>query len=448
MNNSSINILDVEALVDKFLADSQQGISYLHKTFYQTDNALSLQALILQLKEELKTGAITYINKGDDVKDIYPYLFYIVNAFCKKNAVIKVKKKTEYLCPGCLFLGKENPVVLYKTFQCGECLEQLKTEKDPKSIVLYKTFANHNKSGHHCNDCSRFIPDPIDGSEEVSCPYFDCSFFGNIADLKKMHHPSVQYNPEVIALDASKDGKSTMKDMVLDKNVDSFTIISNKQELEASVKTIQNIIDSQSNTIHYSSSDFTLKHKILVYKAFSNILSKFPEEMIDYLIYDSRSGGFQHKVFQEYISLLEEELPIVFKKNGKVYRVESLLDENLDLFQGISTFDAIVNEKLEIKNLTKEYYIGGRKGSISKPFYIGKLLSIVDNKNKQPLLNCVKEYSFSKIKMKGIPAGLDVTVTHLRVPPHYQMGGMVYINRIRKKIVDKAKPAIQKSLDD
>ncbi len=93
-------------------------------------------------------------------------------------------------------------------------------------------------------------------------------------------------------------------------------------------------------------------------------------------------------------------------------------------------------------------YIGSRKGSIAKPYYIGKLLSITDNKNKKPIIDFVKEYSFSKIKLKDISPGLDVTVSHLRIPPHYQMGGMVYINRIRKKIVDKAKLTLQKSINE
>jgi hypothetical protein len=446
--NDQINILDIEELVNKFLVDSQQGVAYLHKLFYKTDNTVSLRSLIEELKEELKTGAIAYINGNKDVKEIYPYLFYIVNAYCKKHAVIKVKKETEYLCPGCLFLGKESVLNQYKTLQCGECLDLLKSEKDPKYIQLYKTFATHNKSGYHCNDCQRFIPAPLDGSTNVSCPYFDCSFYGSSSLLKKMHHPNNQYNPESLVLDTSKIEGATIKDMIADKSDDSFELFSKKQELASTVKMILSIIDSQSNSIHYSSSDFTIKHKILVYQAFRNNLIKYPEEMVNYLIFDSRSGGFQHKIFQNYISLLEGELPIVFKKNGKVYRIESLLDENLDLFQGISSFDAIINEKLEIKNRTEEFYIGGRKGAIAKPCYIGKILSIIDNTNKQPITHLIKEYSFSKIKMSGVSPGLDVTVSHLRIPPHYQMGGMVYINRIRKKIVDKAKSSLQKSINE
>jgi hypothetical protein len=64
-------------------------------------------------------------------------------------------------------------------------------------------------------------------------------------------------------------------------------------------------------------------------------------------------------------------------------------------------------------------------------------LSVTDKLTKNPLLDKVTEYSFSKIKMKDIDPGTEVIVTHLRIPPHYQMGGMVYINRVRKKIIDR-----------
>jgi hypothetical protein len=59
------------------------------------------------------------------------------------------------------------------------------------------------------------------------------------------------------------------------------------------------------------------------------------------------------------------------------------------------------------------------------------------NDDKKSILNDVLEYSFSKIKLSKTPPNTKVQVIHLRVPPHYQMGGMVYLNRIRRKIVDK-----------
>jgi hypothetical protein len=183
---------------------------------------------------------------------------------------------------------------------------------------------------------------------------------------------------------------------------------------------------------------------MLTYQAFANLLKKYPEQMVDYLLNESRSGGFQHKVFQEYIRLLEEALPFSFKKNKKLHKVETLLDDNLNLFDGISVFEGIVSEKLVIKNETREFYIGGRESKVSKPYYIGKLLGVIDKKDSSVLMDHVKEYSFSLIKMKDIEPGTEVIVTHLRVPPHYQMKGMVYVNRIRKKIVDRTHAVMNK----
>jgi hypothetical protein len=97
-----------------------------------------------------------------------------------------------------------------------------------------------------------------------------------------------------------------------------------------------------------------------------------------------------------------------------------------------------VNDKLEIKNNTKEFYIGGRKAVYTQPYYIGKLLNVIDKTTKKSLISNVSDYSFSKIRIKDIKPGTEVNVTHLRIPPHYQMGGMVYINRIRKRIVEKS----------
>jgi hypothetical protein len=162
--------------------------------------------------------------------------------------------------------------------------------------------------------------------------------------------------------------------------------------------------------------------------------------MIDYLLSGSGGyAGFQHKVFQEYIRLLESSLPFFVSRHRKLHKVDSLLDDTLCLFDGISVFNGKVNDNLVIKNGTHEFYIGGRKAAYAKPYYIGKLLNVIDSASKTPLLHLVDEYSFSKIRMRSVKPGTPVTITHLRVPPHYQMGGMVYVNRVRKKIVDRAK---------
>ena len=448
MESVAPNLLDIDALIQDFLEKHKQGIVTMHRLYFHTDDQLSIRALIAELTNELKTGCIIFFNKENVVEaELDSYLFYIVNAFCKTRAVPNPsKKKSDYICPGCFHLEKERPIFLInKIFKCDECEEELKNSTVPKRISFFRSFFRHNKLGYHCQDCDRFIPHPLDNSPIVTCPYFDCCFVGSWTNLRRMHHPAVTSgNPESLTLDSTNEMGSSLKDSIRSSDVAADVSLELKEELESKIKLIQDVIDYQSNNVPYSSSDFTVKHKLLVYEAFENLLIEQPEEMIGYLLNNSRSGGFQHKVFQEYIRLLEACLPYHIKKSNKLHKVETLLDEHLCLFDGISSFEAIVGTKLEVKNGTEEFYIGGRKGSYTKPYYIGKLLNVLDKKTKQPLLLKVKEYSFSKIKMKDIEPGTEVIVTHLRVPPHYQMGGMVYVNRVRKKIVDRTNYLLNK----
>lgn len=449
MESVAPNLLNIETIVSDFIEKHKDGIATMHRIYFHSNDQLSIRALTEELKDELRNGCVTFFNKDDaSSEELDPYLFYITNSFCKKRAIPIIKRKIEYICPGCAFLKKETLVPLVnKLFKCEECEESLKQATDPKKLSFFRAFFKHSKNGYHCQDCDRFIPHPLDNSPIVSCPYFDCCFVGSWANLGRMHHPSISTNPEKLILDATDDIGFSMKDSLSDDGINADTSLEIKEELDSKVKLIKEIIDFQSNNVPYSSSDFTVKHKLLVYQAFSNLLKEFPAEMVGYLLNKTRSGGFQHKVFQEYIKLLESSLPYNIKKNNKLYKIESLLDENLCLFNGVSTFEAIVNDKLEIKNNTQEFYIGGRKATYTKPFYIGKLLSVMESKTKKSLLDQVVEYSFSKIKMRDIEPGTEVIVTHLRVPPHYQMGGMVYVNRVRKKIVDRANYLANKDIN-
>lgn len=429
--------MDIDILVDLFLKKNERAINTMHFTYMHDNNALSIKSLNEELKDELKTGYICFINKQYPMDELDPYLFYIANAYCKSKSIPKIKHKIDYSCPACLYLGKSN--ILFYTngfFKCDLCKEALITETDHKKTLLFKSFYVHNKSGYHCADCDRFIPQPFDNSSIISCPYFDCCFVGNIDSLRKMNHPTLKSNPENLTPDNS------LKDLATSNEASVVCKMEIEEDISYKIKILRDTIESQSNSVPYNSSDFTVKHKFFIYQAFDNFIKKYPIDMVDYLLNESRSGGFQHKIFQEYIRLLEESMPFSFKRKNKNYVINSLLDNQMGLFDGISIFDAVVTDNLRIKNNTKEFYIGGRKANIAKPYYIGKLLNIVNKKTKVPLIDNVLEYSFSNIKMTGILPGTEVTVTHLRVPPHYQMGGMVYVNRIRKKIIDRAKLTI------
>jgi hypothetical protein len=440
----TLNLIDADMMVERFLQEHCSGVANIHHMYFQTDNQLSLYALLELLKDELRTGCVTFINKGSPLEELSIYLFYIANAFCRKLVASPHKKKSEHICPGCLFLGMATLVVFDKTFQCEECHYQLRQTTDPKQVVFYKTFAVHNKRGYRCANCHRFIPHPLENTSIVACPYFDCSFVGEYKDLSGMHHTTSQTNPEKLVLDITNDGDRFFKDSILSKEIDAQTCLEIKEELQIKINLIKEIISSQISHVSYSSSDFTIKHKQLVYEAFGILLQQQPEEMIGYLLEGTRSGGFQHKVFQEYIRLLDSSLPFFIKKGAKRYRVDNLLSEHLCIFDGISHFDSIITDRLDIKNGTTEFYIGGRKASYTQPYYIGKLLNVLHTQTKAPLLHLVKEYSFSRIKFNDIRPGTPVSITHLRIPPHYQMGGMVYVNRVRKKIVERAHILLKK----
>lgn len=317
----------------------------------------------------------------------------------------------QYICPGCLSLGKENILIFNKILYCYAC------ENSGNKI-----FAQHHKIGYHCKDCDRFIPHPLDNNTIVNCPYIDCLFQGEISCLRKMHHPTILSDESIVNIE------------IYPKSIYEI-----KENIDDNISFLRSIIQEQINNILYSSSQFTVILKATCYKAFLTLLEQSPIEMVSYLLHDSRIGGFQHRLFQEYINHLERAMPYSFMKNGKMYKVSSLLDHELGFFEGISEFETKISSNLDIKNGTKEFYIGGRKATYAQPYFIGKLLNIVQANSKKSLMDHVDKYSFSKIKMKDIESDTPVIVTHLRIPPHYQMGGMVYVNRLRKKIIDHAK---------
>jgi hypothetical protein len=191
-----------------------------------------------------------------------------------------------------------------------------------------------------------------------------------------------------------------------------------------------NVIDTQMSMLEYSCTSSTIKIKQCMYAAFKDIAAQYPEDIISYLIFLNKNR-LQSKIFQRFIYILEQELPFNIKKSNRTLEIKSLLDPNLHIFSGISEFATTVYNN-NIVNMTSEIY---RSSCGDKPYYIGKLLDI--DCNRKSLLSDIKEYGFSSITMNNTPNNVLVIVKHLRIPPHYQMGGLAYLNKIRRSIVDK-----------
>lgn len=200
------------------------------------------------------------------------------------------------------------------------------------------------------------------------------------------------------------------------------------------IEKIKDIIRDISINLNFVSCNYTVTQKTLMCQSFLEILEEFPQEMSQYLLNGTRGPSLQNKIFKKYLKILEKSLPFTYIKGNKKYVVSSITDKNLNIFIDTQEFEQFINSNLKIKNNTQNIYIGGRKASYVKPYYIGKLIDVVDIEKNKSILGKVEDYTFSYIKMGDVPPGTKVKVIHLAVPPHYQMGPMVYLNRIKTEI--------------
>lgn len=427
MINAVLNItpFDIDNMVEQFIKDNNSNLRIMCSKHYANGD-IAFASFKKEIVPVLTNACIQFVNANHLSVQLKPYLIAVILNFFKKENITKLQ--TQYVCPGCRYF-KEDTILIYKhIFKCDICAAKLKTAQVQKDINFFSTFATHNRKGFRCPDCTRFIPRSTTNYTTVFCPYYDCCFVGEAQKLEEMRHPIIQSKINIVELDTTNDVAGIIK---------SDSQLELKEDFKLKLETLKEVTQSQINSLYYNGTDSTLMHKLCMYQAFMNLMNRCPEDMISYLVLLTHNGGMQHRLFQEYVSILENKIPFTFKKGGKMYRVTSLLDDSLHIFDGISIFDATVTDKNSIKNLTSEFYVGGRKGTYAKPYYIGKLLDIIDIEKSCSIIEDVKEYSFSKIKLNKTPIGTNVRVSHLRVPPHYQMGGMAYLNRIRKKIVDK-----------
>lgn len=262
-----------------------------------------------------------------------------------------------------------------------------------------------NKLGYRCPDCNRFIANTDSVTE--ACSYSDCFFSGDVSNLKRMRKPLDSIAVQIVAPPS------------------------------ANISPILAVIEDQLSTLQYTSVSCTIKQKTFVLQAFMSLLKKYPNEMSLYLTESKRGNNLQSKLFQEYVSILESNLPFSYKTSSGIIQVDSITHPSINPFSGLSKFDAVVENNQLIKNKTSEIYIGNRKSYYCQPFYIGKLLDVVDS-NGTSWLHAVSDYSFSLIKTNLAPR-TKVHVSHLRIPAHYQVGILSHINRIKKGLSDSLK---------
>lgn len=447
------------------LANRTYGVSLV-----RTDDGPSVAQLAFRerAKSELRNALYTFIFKSEHWKtgrDVNTYLLTSLNRLSDRVRwdLESVKKINALVCPACKFLHKREFLTPFGNFwKCGECtgeqdraergIKQLKSEGNTGSVLiklearlnLFKSFSIHSRRGYRCPDCERFIPESCNGPHGISCPYPDCMFFGEVAELEKMAHPVGLTQRNNLSLQTSidndnKDGAS-IQDMFAAEVVDPDVQMEVNENFRNEYKLLTDVINQQLSAVKRNNASGTMLQKVLMYEAYINMLNKFPEDMVSYLVHRKQNADFpiQAKIFQEYVRLMQNALPCTITRGNKEYEIVSLMDPNISLFEGISVFDAIVRSDQTIPNNTTETYTGGRKFKDYGPCFIGMVIDVVDRRNGKSIRNEVVDYSFVQIKVgENISPGTPVTVKHYRMASHYEMGSLVYLQRIRKKIVDK-----------
>jgi len=423
--------------------------------------SLPLKAFTERAKEEFRSALNTYLFKYEhwrQGRDINTYLLKCLSTLTgsiKSN--VEGQKKTNFLvCPGCKYDNQKEYLQAHGAlWKCPECSNKIETiskmilnNKDismslESKIKLHRAFEYHTKKGYKCPECARFIPESSNSDSGIVCPYPDCFFFGSLADLEKMNHPvgqGKQYNislqsPARNNINESSDGVELL-DLIKEEIANPDLKIQVNQSFESELAIIKEVIEQQLEQVKRTNSKGTMLQKVSMYEAYAKMVDKYPEEMISYLAHLKQSADFplQARIFQEYVILIQDSLPCKIEKDGKLYDVVSLLDDKISLFDGISEFDAVVRCDGTIPNNTKECYMGGRKFKNYGPCFIGLVIDIKDESGNS-LKSKIKDYSFVQINMQGVEPGTKVSVKHYRIPSHYEMKSLVFLQRSRKRLV-------------
>lgn len=433
-------------IVPKLIGHFSKKIRYLASYSYEVHDELARNAFTEQAKEKLKEACVCYFIKykhWEKRDNVEPYLVTTLNRL-SNNIYYQnnmAQKTTTPVCPGCKASGRKE--FLHPQdgmLKCSSCFEEYERTQSKQA----KAFALHSKKGVRCPDCYGFIPLSEKSQFGISCPYEDCFFFGKIENLSSMIHPVGIGSRGLASLDAeitgSKgDSTATLKDFIAEDDIPADVHVYVRERTDKELNILKSVISDQMAQIKRNNNDYTKIKKTLMYQAYLEMLEAYPEDMIAYLVHEKKSAEFpiQARIFQRFAKLVRNYLPFSLIKKDKTIDIVDVLDPELGLFEGISEYEAVVNDKNVVPNMTKEVYVGGREYKNYGSCFIGELIDI-QNESGLSLVGEVTEYSFAAIQMSNkVEPGTKVKVKHYRILPHYEINSLVFLQRIRKAIVEK-----------
>jgi hypothetical protein len=462
-------------VVPHFLAHYSEKIYFLAIKAYgdaaRGSQTVANGAFKERAKAEIKSALNTFLFKSEHYKtgrDINSYLLTCLNRLSDKILwdSDNIKKYNSPICPGCKHIGTKSFLNQEdKDLKCEYCSTELyrlpneilllknkpeRSKEDKQNVSLFesrlrihKAFAVHSKKGYRCPDCFRFLPESLNGQYGISCPFNDCQFFGKVDKLDVMPHPVSMCKRSMVSLQNEIGEKSSstkvLQDIFAADNMDADVQMEIQETFEIEFNQLVLVIDEQIKSVKRINSAGTMTQKLLMYEAYQNMLKDYPEEMISYLVHRKQASDFpiQSRIYQEYVKLMEEALPFSVIRNNKKYTIYNLLDPYLQLFSGKSEFDAFVDHNHTIPNKTVETYVGGVNFKDYGPCFIGMIIDVVNKNTNESIKDKIKNYTFSQINLTNdIEPNTPVLVKHFRIKSHYEIGSLVYLQRIRKRIVD------------
>ena len=405
---------DVDRLVLDLMEHFAGRIHSLSTYVYGSERGVALAAFKEFVQGTLRKGLETFLFKSQHWRtgrSVGPYLSTCLTKLADtlRSDIDFVKKISIPVCPACKTLDEKEFLIhegpLLRCPRCTKETERLEAKKTRSSkeefeYRIRKVFSTHSRKGHRCPSCERFMPESFvksSGNGRVSCPYDTCSWFGISSELEPMAHPLGQSSGCNVSLNATISHSNTgLTNIELGDTIDAREIspdirIEQAENYNKELKVAKTVLSTQKSRLEKQPRAKVIK-KYLMYKAFETLLEQDPAGMINYLIHGKSIGErpIQSLIFQKYIQLIEDCIPFnIITTDGKS-EVYSLLDSELNLFLGMSEFQAHVRESGFVSNNTHEIYVGAK---CNGPCFIGWLCDIQDEKGVSRLSE-VDYYTF------------------------------------------------------
>lgn len=465
IQNAKYDISSIEKLIIEILPILQSHIDFISSKIIPKittgDLSLSKQAFQLRVNNVVKYALSTYLQnkKWEDDAKLYPYLLKTISRFgesiISENSCESKNNISQHICPACKEY-KMREVLLFDgtNFICNNCnlkIDDINKEiancgSDPikldyleKKLYFIKSFSKHSKTGVRCPSCNKFVPESCYIGEFLICPYLKCN--ADCTGAESMRHPvqSIKRNSVDIDHKSKFLEGATYSNLFCSESQNAFSILKDEQELVNKNNTIKSVIEMQKLT---QCSLRKMPNKHCMYQAFQNVLENHTEDMVKYITIGGQREGvsIQSLIYQEFGKLIEERLPISFFSKGEQTLITNPLDKRLHLYDGVHQFSnyidqyGIIKKKIQYRldDVTLE------KTPTKDDSFIAKIFSIEDQYGNN-LMNYIDEYNFCSIKMKNIEQtkpGTILTVKYYSIRPNYTLGSMIYVQRIKKKLME------------